>query len=90
MDKSSLEEFNMSESEVDQELEVGDIGTITIPVVVVSKEKGQVTFRKTDKANVDSGFRKETLDEMRKRIIDEQEEAAETATEEATEDESKE
>lgn len=90
MDKSSLEEFNMSESEVDRELEIGDIGTITIPVVVVSKDKGQVRFRKTDTANVDSGFRKETLDEMRKRIINESEEAKETASKEATEDESKE
>lgn len=71
MDKSTLAEFNMSESEVDQDLQVGDIGTITIPVVVVSKANGQVRFRKTDTANVDSGFRKETLDEMRKRIIDE-------------------
>lgn len=73
MDKSPLEEFDMSESEVDQELEIGDIGTITIPVVVVNKEKGQVRFRKTNTANVDAGFRKETLDEMRKRIIDESE-----------------
>lgn len=90
MDKASLEEFNLSESEVDQDIQVGDIGTITIPVVVVSREKGQVRFRKTDTANVDSGFRKETLDEMRKRIIDENEEATETADEAATEDESKE
>lgn len=90
MDKSTLEEFNMSESEVDQPLKVGDIGTITIPVVVVSVEKGQVRFRKTNTANVDSGFRKETLDEMRNRIVDEQEEAAETPEEEAKEDESKE
>lgn len=85
-----LEEFDMSMSEVDRELEVGDIGTITIPVVVVSKGEGKVRFRKTDTANVDSGFRKETLDEMRKRIIEEQEEASESADEEATEDESKE
>jgi len=90
MDKPELEQFNMSESEVDQELKVGEIGTITIPVVVVSIEKGQVTFRKAAKAHVDAGFRKETLDEMRERIIDEQEESKETTDEEATEDESKE
>lgn len=81
MDKPQIEEFNMSESEVDQELQVGEIGTITIPVVVVAIEKGQVTFRKADKAHIDGGFRKETLDEMRERIIEEQDKPKEAKKE---------
>jgi hypothetical protein len=85
-----LNEFMVPESEVDSEVTVGDVGHIIVPVVVVSRNDGMICFRKTNNVKPEGGFRKETIDEMRKRIMDEQEESTETADEEATEDESKE
>lgn len=67
-------EFLLSESEVDAPLKVGDVGSISIPVVIVAINDGMVTFRKTDNISIEGGFRKETLDEMRQRIISEQDE----------------
>jgi hypothetical protein len=85
-----LMDFMIPESEVDQEVTVGDVGHILVPVVVVSRNDGMICFRKTNNIKPEGSFRPETIDEMRKRIIDEQEESTETADEEATEDESKE
>lgn len=76
---SPLMEFNIPESEIDAPVEIGDIGTIVVPVVVVASNDGMVTFRKTNTVSIEGGFRKETLDEMRKRIIDEQDKKEEKA-----------
>ena len=83
-------EFSIPESEVDAQVTVGDVGAVTIPVVIVSHENGRVTFRKTKNLEIQGGFRAETVDELRKRIIDEQEEATESPEEEAKEDETEE
>ena len=87
---SPVMEFNIPEGEVDKEVSVGEIGTMVIPVVVIARNDGMITLRKAGQVKSEGNFRPETLDEMRKRIIDEQEEATETAAEAATEDESKE
>lgn len=85
-----LTEFSVPVSEFDKEVTVGDVGSLMVPVVVVSLTDGVVTLRKANNVKPEGTFRPETMDEMRKRIIDEQEENAETPEEEATEDESKE
>ncbi|MGD9724881.1 MAG: hypothetical protein AB7V39_00535 [Nitrospiraceae bacterium] len=66
-------EFILSESEVDDNLKVGQHGSLNIPVEVVSVGDGMYTFRKTEKA-VSAGFKEETLDEERARLIRKQEE----------------
>lgn len=83
-------EFSIPDHEVDKDVKVGDVGTVIVPVVIVAHENGVVTFRKTKNLQIDGGFRAETTSELRDRILDEQEEAAESPEEEKTEDETKE
>ena len=61
-------EFSLPSGEVDAELEVGEFGSIIVPVEVISKAKGKYTFRKTSSARTEGGFRKESLPDMKKRI----------------------
>ena len=67
-------EFRLPQSEVDMELQVGELGTIVIPVEVVSKADDTYTFRKTSAAVAEGNFRPETLSDARKRLIKKQEE----------------
>ncbi len=70
-------EFSIPAHEVDKDVKVGDVGVVTIPVVIVSNENEVVTFRKTKNLQIEGGFRAETTKELRNRILDEQDEKEE-------------
>lgn len=65
-------EFMLPMSEVDASLSTGQLGSILIPVEVVSVSDGMVTFRKNAAVSTEGNFRSETTAEMRERILKEQ------------------
>lgn len=60
-------EMRIPISELDIELDVGDTGTLLIPVQVVDISDKMATFRKVGKIAAEN-FAKESLDELRKKI----------------------
>lgn len=67
-----LSEFSIPESEIDASLEVGDFGKVVIPVEVIGRIEGRIVFRKHQKAVPEGNFRKESVQEMRGRLLDKQ------------------
>ena len=68
-----VSEFQLPVSEVDAQLKVGERGKLVLPVEVVAVTDGSITFRKVKSATIEGGFRPETLDDMKMRIKDQQE-----------------
>lgn len=81
MDNKILSEFCVPASEIDSDLEIGDLGKLVISVEVIGKVGDHYYFRKHHKAIPEGNFRKETVSEMRDRLVKKQE------TEEDAEDE---
>ena len=69
-----VSEFQLPVSEIDAQLKVGERGKLVLPVEVVAVTDGSITFRKIKSATIEGGFRPETLDDMKLRIQDQQEE----------------
>lgn len=63
-------EFMVPVSELDMELKEGERGKLLVPVEVVAVSDGMVTFRKMSSITAEGTFRKETLNEMRTRLED--------------------
>lgn len=61
-------EFTLSRAEVDAPLDVGDFGSLLVPVEVISIHNGLVTFRKHGPAKASEPFKPESLDQMRDRM----------------------
>lgn len=61
-------EFRLSRVEVQDQLLVGEIGDLKIPVQVVSIDKDHIVFRKRGQAQVEGYFEKESLADMKDRI----------------------
>jgi len=54
--------------EVNERLEVGDMGDVIIPVEVTQISEGMVSFRKRGKASSQAGFSKATVEQMREQL----------------------
>lgn len=63
-------EFMVPISELDMELKEGERGKLLVPVEVVAISDGMVTFRKMNSITAEGTFRRETTNEMRTRLMD--------------------
>jgi len=61
-------EFTLPYGEVNERVEVGDYGTVMIPVEVTQVNDGMISFRKRGKASSQAGFEKATPDQMREEL----------------------
>lgn len=60
-------EFVLPKHEIGQDLKVGQLGEVTIPVEVVAISEDTISFRKAKAAKATT-FKDESLDDMRNRI----------------------
>lgn len=60
--------FIVSKSELEMDLEIGETGTIMIPVEVMAIDRDNYTFRKAGKIKPEGEFKPETVKDMRKSI----------------------
>lgn len=57
--------FTLPVDEVREHVEVGQLGTVTIPCKVIEVKDGMITFDKAGKVRSDGGFHSATASEMR-------------------------
>jgi hypothetical protein len=62
-------EFMIPISEFDMEVKAGERGKIILPIEVVAVNDGMITFRKMDSITAHGTFHKETVNEMRERLM---------------------
>lgn len=74
MDKEILSEFCIPNTELNAEMETGDRGSLRIEVEVIGQIEGMTIFRKHDKAVAEGNFKPENAKQMRKRLLDKQDE----------------
>lgn len=60
--------FIINKDELDMNLEIGQTGTIMIPVEVISIDKEHYVMRKAGKITPEGEFKPESVKDMRKRI----------------------
>ena len=60
--------FTVSKSELEMDLEIGETGTLMVPVEVMSIDRENYTVRKVGKITPEGEFKPETVKDMRKRI----------------------
>lgn len=60
--------FIVSKDELEMVLEIGETGTLMIPVEVMAIDKQNYTLRKAGKIKAEGSFKSETVKDMRKRI----------------------
>jgi hypothetical protein len=62
-------EFMVPMSEMAMSLKEGERGKLLVPVEVVAINDGMVTFRKMNSITAEGTFRRETANEMRTRLL---------------------
>ena len=60
--------FIVAKSELETDLDIGETGTLMVPVEVITVEKDTYTFRKAGQIKPEGEFKPETVKDMRKRI----------------------
>jgi hypothetical protein len=65
---ASDDRFTVSKSELEMDLEIGETGTLMVPVEVVSIDKENYFVRKIGKITPEGEFKPETVKDMRERI----------------------
>jgi len=63
-----LNEFYIAKSELEMDLDIGETGTVMIPVEVISIDKEGYLLRKAGKITPEGSFNPETVKDMRERI----------------------
>lgn len=61
-------EFTLPMAEVNERVEVGEYGSVIIPVEVTQVSEGMISFRKSGKASSQAGFTKATVEQMREKL----------------------
>jgi len=64
----STDTFIVSKSELAMDLEIGETGTLMIPVEVMSIDKESYTMRKFGQIKAEGSFKPESVKEMRRKI----------------------
>lgn len=64
----TIDTFDVSKSELETDLDIGETGILMIPVEVMAIDKENYTVRKTGKIVPEGEFKSETVKDMRKRI----------------------
>jgi len=63
-----INEFYVSKSELDMDLDIGETGKLMIPVEVIAIDKENYLVRKAGKIEAEGSFAPETVKDMRSRI----------------------
>lgn len=63
-----LNEFYVSKSELEMDLDIGDTGILMIPVEVITIDKETYLVRKAGKITAEGDFKAETTEQMRDKI----------------------
>ena len=66
---SAVMEFKLPKSEIDMQLKVGELGRMSIPVEVIAESAESYTMRKRGSVKAEGTFHKESLGEMRERMV---------------------
>lgn len=61
-------QYRVSKSELDMNLEIGQTGTIMVPVEVIAIDKEDYVFQKTGRVTPEGEFKPESVKDMRKKI----------------------
>lgn len=81
-----LIEFCIPDTELNAEMLTGDRGSLRIDVEVIGQMDGMTMFRKRGKAVAEGNFKPENAKQMRERLLEKQEDAAEGETPETESD----
>lgn len=74
-------EFTLPLNEIDESLEVGQRGEVTIPVEITEVGQTHVSFRKVGKASSPMSFKDESLSAMEARINEDSEDSEDDSEE---------
>jgi len=64
----ALDQFAVNKAELDINLEIGQTGTIMVPVEVIAIDKENYIFRKHARITPEGEFKPESVKDMRKKI----------------------